>query len=166
MTEDTVARVVERWRNERPDLDPTPMLVVGRIHRLAHMLDIALRPPFAAAGLGQGDFDALAALRRAGHPYSRTPGELRESLMVTQGAVTKQVDRLLDKRLVTREVSTADGRRRRITLTAAGVTLADELIATHLANEQRLLSSLTDDQVSDLARLLAILAENLEARHT
>ena len=58
------------------------------------------------------------------------------------------------------------GRRRRITLTAAGVTLADELIATHLANEQRLLSSLTYDQVSDLARLLAILAENLEARHT
>ena len=44
--------------------------------------------------------------------------------------------------------------------------MADELIATHLANEQRLLSSLTYDQVSDLARLLAILAENLEARHT
>ncbi len=74
----------------------------------------------------------------------------------------------LDKRLVTREVFAADGRRRRrrITLTAARVTLADELIATHLANEQRLLSSLTDDQVSDLARLLAILAENLEAGHT
>jgi len=72
----------------------------------------------------------------------------------------------LDKRLVTREVSAADGRRRRITLTAARVTLADELIAAYLANEQRLLSSLTDDQMSDLARLLAILAENLEAGHT
>lgn len=81
------------------------MLVIGRIQRLAQLLDVALRPPFAHAGLGQGDFDVLAALRRSGPPYSRSPGQLREALMVTSGAVTKQVDRLLAKGLVTRAVS-------------------------------------------------------------
>ena len=139
------------------------MLVVGRIHRLAHMLNVALRPPFAAAGLGPGDFDVLAALRRSGFSFSRTPKELRDALMVTQGAVTKQVDRLLAKGLVSREVSHGDARSRTITLTQAGVSLIDELIAVHLDNERRLLSALSEAQVAELGRLLGILAEDLES---
>lgn len=164
MSADQVAGIVEQWTAQRPDLDPSPMLVVGRIHRLAQTMDRALRPPFAAAGLGQGDFDVLAALRRAGPPYSRSPGELRDSLMVTSGAVTKQVDRLVAKGLVTRAVAD-DARGRTITLTAAGKRQVDELIAVHLANERRLLSSLTDVQVADLAALLAVLSEQLGADH-
>lgn len=164
MSPDTVAGIVERWRAERPDLDPTPMLVVGRIHRVGHLLDTALRPTFAEAGLGPGEFDILAALRRAGHRGSCSPGELHDALMVTQGAVTKQVDRLVDKGLVTREVSAEDARGRRIALTADGLALVDRLIADHLANERRLLSPLTGAQVDDLADLLAILATDLETR--
>jgi DNA-binding MarR family transcriptional regulator len=160
---DTVATIVARWREERPDLDPTPMLVVGRIQRLAHMLDVVLRPPFAEAGLGPGDFDVLAALRRSGSGFSRTPKELRGALMVTQGAVTKQVDRLLAKGLVTRDVSPDDARGRTITLTDAGVTLIDELIAVHLENERQALSVLSSTQIADLGRLLGVLAEDLEA---
>lgn len=165
MSADAVARIVDQWRVQRPDLDATPMLVVGRIHRLARTLDTALRPPFAEAGLGQGDFDVMAALRRAGPPYSQTPGELRDSLMVTSGAVTKQVDRLAAKGLVTREVTPDDARGREVALTDAGLALIDELIATHLANERRLLSSLTDTQQTELAGLLRLLTDDLEAGH-
>lgn len=165
MSSDPVGRIVEQWHVQRPDLDPSPMLVVGRIHRLAQLMDTALRPPFAAAGLGQGDFDVLAALRRAGPPYSHTPGELRDSLMVTSGAVTKQVDRLVARGLVTRDVAAHDARGRTVALTEAGVALIDELIADHLDNERRLLTSLTDTQVHDLAALLARLTESLEADH-
>ena len=161
---DIVATIVSQWRDERPDLDPTPMLVVGRIHRLAHMLNVALRPPFAEAGLGPGDFDVLAALRRSGPAVSRTPKELRDALMVTQGAVTKQVDRLLRKGLVTRDVSPDDARGRTVTLTDAGVILIDELIAVHLENERRLLAALSAAQIAELGRLLGILAEDLESR--
>jgi DNA-binding MarR family transcriptional regulator len=159
---DTVATIVARWRDERPDLDPTPMLVVGRIQRLSHLLNVALRPPFAAAGLGPGDFDVLAALRRSGTTFSRSPRELRDALMVTQGAVTKQVDRLLAKGLVTRDVSPDDARGRTITLTDAGVALIDELIVVHLENERQAVSALTAAQIADLGRLLAILAKDLE----
>ena len=38
----------------------------------------------------------LAALRRAGEPFELTPGELAATTMITSGAVTKRVDRLVE----------------------------------------------------------------------
>jgi len=157
-----VARIVEQWHEQRPDFDASPMLVIGRIHRLAQLTDAALRPTFAAANLAPGDFDVLTALRRAGPPHARTAGQLREALMVTSGAVSKQVDRLAGKALVSRDVGADDARVRRITLTDAGVALVDELIEVHLDNERRLLAGLTPDQTAELAAALAVLAAGLE----
>lgn len=159
---DVVARIVEEWREQRPDLDASPMLVVGRIHRLGQLLDVALRPTFARVGLGQGDFDVLAALRRAGPPYSRTAGELHDALMVTSGAISKQVDRLAAQGLVARDVDIDDARVRHVRLTDAGVALVDELIATHVGVERELLSGLTERQRHQLAAGLAALAEHME----
>jgi DNA-binding MarR family transcriptional regulator len=163
---DAVGRIVEQWREQRPDLDAGPMLVVGRLQRLSQLMDAVLRPTFAEAGLAQGDFDILAALRRAGPPYSRTAGELLATLMVTSGAVTKQVDRLAAKGLVSREIGEDDARVRRITLTASGVSLVDELIVVHLERERQLLASLTPDQLAQLAATLEVLAEDLESGGT
>ena len=78
---------MEQWRRERPDLDPSPMGIIGRLHRLADALHTELRPVFAEAGLSDGDFDVLASLRRSGAPYQLTPGELAGTTMVTSGAV-------------------------------------------------------------------------------
>ena len=72
---------------------------------------------FAQADLGNGDFDVLASLRRAGAPYRLTPTELAGTTMVTSGAVTKRVDRLVAQGLVERSVSETDGRGRVIALT-------------------------------------------------
>jgi DNA-binding MarR family transcriptional regulator len=163
--QDAVARIVEQWREQRPDLDASPMLVIGRIHRLAQLTDAALRPTFAAVGLGSGEFDVLAALRRVGPPYARNAGQLREALLVTSGAVTKQVDRLVGKGLVSREVGTDDARVRRITLTAAGLALVDGLIEMHLDNERRLLAGLAASQTAALGAALAALATGLETDH-
>ncbi|MGC9667488.1 MarR family winged helix-turn-helix transcriptional regulator [Planosporangium sp. 12N6] len=154
---DRVAGIVAQWRRQRPDLDPGPLLVIGRIQHLAEVLDAALRPPFAAAGLGNGEFDVLAALRREGEPYTLTPGQLSERMLVTTGAVTKRVDRLVARGLVSRSVSEADARGRVIGLTAEGVRLTDRLIEEHLANEAALLASLTDGDRRTLERILAVL---------
>jgi len=164
MTEDAVAAIVAGWREERPDEDADPMLVVGRIFRLAQVMDAALRPPFAEAGLGNGEFDILAALRRAGRPYARTPRELQRAMMVTSGAITKQVDRLERKGLVTRGPDPRDGRSRTVALTSAGRRLVDRLLPVHLANERGLLSALSVREQDQLASLLGRLAADLEAR--
>ncbi len=159
---DVVGRIVDQWRAQRPDLDPSPMLVIGRIHRVGQLLDAALRPTFARAGLGRGDFDVLAALRREGPPHQRTPGELGRALMVSSGGITKQVDRLIGKGFVARDTGAHDGRVRYVRLTEAGLALADELIAQHLETERRLLSALTADQRAQLTECLAALAVDLE----
>ena len=162
VSRDHVARVAALWEKERPDLDPSPLLVIGRIGRLAAVTDGMLRPPFAEAGLGNGDFDVLAALRRAGEPYALRPVELAATVLVTTGAITKRLDRLERQGLVTREDAAEDGRGKWTRLTPAGVTLTDRLIAVHLANEARLLAGLTDSDRAGLARLLGLLAASLE----
>jgi DNA-binding MarR family transcriptional regulator len=160
---DWVGAIVGRWRTIRPDLDPAPMLVIARIARLAALTDDLLRPPFAAAGLANGDFDLLAALRRQDPPHEASPGELAQAMLVTTGATTKRIDRLERQGHVTRRPSDSDGRGRVVALTAAGLRVVDELLAAHLANEASILSRLSPTQQDDLARLLGALATALEA---
>ncbi|NYH41938.1 DNA-binding MarR family transcriptional regulator [Micromonospora jinlongensis] len=163
MDDDRITQIVGQWRRERPDLDPSPLLIIGRIQQLAVVLDAALRPPFAAADLGNGEFDVLAALRREGDPYALTAGQLSQRMLVTTGAVTKRVDRLIARGLVSRSVFESDARGRVVALTPAGMTLIDQLIEEHLANEARILRGLTDSDRAALERLLATLTRALGA---
>lgn len=160
---DHVGQILEQWRVERPDLDTSPMGIIGRLHRLAARLDDELRVVFAEAGLVSGDFDVLASLRRSGAPYELTPGELVATTMVTSGAVTKRVDRLVAAGLVERTVCADDARSRRIRLTDEGFRLVDELVDKHVANEHRLLAGLSDSDKSRLAHLLEVWGRTLDA---
>ncbi|HEY5874910.1 MAG TPA: MarR family transcriptional regulator [Ilumatobacteraceae bacterium] len=161
-TQDFVGAIVERWRRIRPDVDPTPMLVIARIARLAALTDALLRPPFAIAGLTNGDFDLLAALRRQDPPHEANPGDLAMAMLVTTGATTKRIDRLERQGYVTRRPSDLDGRGRIIALTPAGLGLVDELLAVHLANEAVILAGLTPTQRDELALLLGAFAASVE----
>jgi len=151
---DHVDEIVQRWAAERPDVDASPMQVIGRLSRIAAHLDAELLEVFRQFGLGEGEFDLLATLRRGGEPFARTPGELARHTMVTTGAVTKRVDRLVASGLVSRSASDDDGRGRVISLTAEGRRVIDEAVVAHLANEERLLSGLDADQRRALQALL------------
>jgi len=161
-TPDAVDAIAEQWARERPDLDIGPMLVIGRLHRAADLLDQRLRDVFAQAGLGNGDFDVLASLRRAGEPFTLSPTELGATMMVTSGAVTKRVDRLEHLGLVERRVADGDARGRLVTLTPAGRRLQESLHPEHLANEDHLLAPLDQDERHQLAALLKKLLQSLE----
>lgn len=139
---DHVDRILEEWRRERPDLDVSPIGVIGRLHRLAAALTEQLVEVYREHGLGEGEFDVLAALRRAGEPFKRAPGDLADHTMVTTGAMTKRVDRLEAAGLVSRRPSQADGRGRVIALTAKGRATIDAAFEAHIANEHRLLGML------------------------
>ena len=159
---DIVDLIVAQWKAERPDIDASPMQVIGRISRLAADLDPLLGPVFTSRGLGDGEFDVLATLRRSGEPFELSPGDLGASMMVTSGAVTKRVDRLERSGLVTRRVSDVDARARVIRLTAEGRRIVDEAVVDHVANEERRLSGLSAAERETLAGLLRKLGESIE----
>jgi DNA-binding MarR family transcriptional regulator len=139
---DAVDLIAAQWRRERPDLDPFPMEVIGRISRLAALVQPELGRVFARFGVNGGDFDVLATLRRAGRPHRLTPGDLARSTMVTSGGMTKRLDRLEARGLVRREPDPDDRRGALISLTDEGRALVDRVVEEHLANEERLLAGL------------------------
>jgi DNA-binding MarR family transcriptional regulator len=160
---DHVGRIMAQWRAERPDLDPSPQGVIGRLHRLAARLTEELVAVYAEFGLGEGEFDVLATLRRTGAPYELTPTELGTQTMVSSGAVTKRVDRCAQQGWVSRRVSDRDGRGRVIALTDAGRELIDRAFEAHMANEHRLVGMLSELERSRLAHLLEAWGRALDA---
>lgn len=151
---DHVARIQAAWARERPDVDVRPQGVIGRLHRLGALLTEQLCLVYRRYGLSEGEFDVLAALRRAGEPYERAPGELASHTMVTTGAMTKRVDRLERGGLVTRRRSAGDGRGRVVALTPAGRELIDRAFTEHMLGERRLLDALTPEEAAQLETLL------------
>jgi DNA-binding MarR family transcriptional regulator len=152
--QDAVDRILAQWARERPDLDCSPMGIIGRISQLQREVNLAQRATFARHGLDVPSFDVLAALRRAGPPYQLTPTALMRTALVTSGAITQRLDRLEEKGLITRTRSEADGRAVVVTLTAAGRTALDTALPDHLDTERKLLEGLTDDDLDQLAALL------------
>jgi len=152
--EDAVDLILEQWARERPDLDCSPMGIIGRISQLQREVHLAQRATFARHGLDVPSFDVLAALRRAGPPYQLTPTVLMRTALVTSGAITQRLDRLEEKGLITRERSEDDGRAVVVTLTDAGWKALEETLPDHLETEQRLLVGLSADDRMQLADLL------------
>ena len=73
---DHVDRVVEQWAAERPELDASPIRIVGRVSRLSRGIDRQLKTVFDRHGIEAWEYDVLAALRRSGPPYELTAGTL------------------------------------------------------------------------------------------
>lgn len=151
---DAVDLILAQWARERPDLDCSPMGVIGRITQLQREVFLAQRTTFARHGLDAPSFDVLAALRRAGAPYQLTPTALMHTALVTSGAITQRLDRLEEKGLITRGRSEADGRAVVVTLTDAGRTALDTALPDHLETERGLLAGLDRQEQEQLAGLL------------
>lgn len=155
--QDEVDELVAAWRRERPDLDIDPLAVLSRVSRLAKYLDQARRDAFTDVGLEPWEFDVLAALRRAGHPYALSPGQLGLQTLVTSGTMTNRVDRLEDRGLVHRLRDLDDRRGIRVVLTDTGRQLVDRALDDLLRRERAILAGLDDAQRSELANLLRTL---------
>jgi DNA-binding MarR family transcriptional regulator len=161
---DQVDMILAQWARERPDLDPSPMGVIGRISRAERYIDQALLQIFSKYKLGRGEFDVLATLRRAGPPFRLTPTALYSALMLSSGAMTNRIDRLERAGLVERLPDPTDRRGTLVGLTSSGQKVIDHAIGAHLANETRLLSGLTGEERAVLAALLRKLLLSLGDR--
>jgi len=159
---DAVDAILEQWQRERPDLDVSATGILGRISRIAALVDQAMDGVFQPHGLTGGDFVVLAALRRSGKPYQLTPTALSRSMMVSSGGTTKRLDRLDARGLIRRDPDPDDRRGTLVTLTHAGLATIDTVASDHVQNEKRLVATLSPNQHKTLTRLLRELLLALE----
>ncbi|WP_424536355.1 MarR family winged helix-turn-helix transcriptional regulator [Sphaerisporangium viridialbum] len=151
---DEVDQLVMSWRQERPDLDVSPLQVLSRVSRLARHLDRARRASFAEHGLEPWEFDVLTTLRRSGEPYELSPGALLRATLVTSGTMTNRIDRLAAARLVRRRPDPEDRRGVLVSLTDLGRERVDQAFADLLRRERDLLAGIDPGDQRTLASLL------------
>lgn len=160
---DSIAEFIAGWRAERPDLDPSPLGIMGRTQRVtAHLMrhsDTWLAP----LGLTWETFSVIASLRRAGEPFQMNPTDLQRMSLLTSGAMTNRIDRVEASGLVERLPDPVDGRGVIVKLTAKGRALADQAIAAHFEGLADVLGVLPATERRELGRLLGKLLVALEA---
>jgi DNA-binding MarR family transcriptional regulator len=154
--------VLAGWKQQRPDLDMSPIAVMNRLSRLQSYLQPEIAAVFERFGLTTPSFAVIAALRRAGPPYQRSQRALMDALQLTSGTVSVRIDRLEREGIVQRTPDPSDQRGVLVRLTEKGLRLFDQVAPLHLANEDRLLSALSQDQREQLAALLRTLLLSFE----
>ncbi|MEV4614573.1 MarR family transcriptional regulator [Kitasatospora sp. NPDC049258] len=156
---DPVDAIAAQWRRERPDLAPQTeaMAAFGRIYRIAKAMGERAEQAYAPYGIGRGEFDVLATLRRAGDPYTLSPRELTATLMLTTGGMTGRLDKLERADLIARSPDPHDRRGLRVTLTTAGLDVVDRAAAAGMTVQQGVMAALGTEDAAELNRLLRAL---------
>lgn len=153
------------WLAERTDIDLTQFLLSIVVQRSGRILEASFdrmcRVNFDISGQ---DMRVLFALRRNGVSNGLRSSHLFRALLVTSGAITKQVDRLQTKGLVARLPDRGERSSFKVFLTVAGVKVADK--ATEMQASDSLLTSalasFTPEEQSAGASFLHRLLESLE----
>ena len=138
----------KQWEVQWPDLYLTTLyfkitvLSLGKINE-----DEFDRSCRSKHGLRANDVRVLFTLLRAGKPYMLRPTDIFQYLLITAGAVTKQVDRLSSRGLVKRKQDPGHAGRTLVQLTKKGVTIADEIAITVSS------SGMVHDAIASLSRV-------------
>ena len=105
----------------------------------------------AGSGVTVAEWVMLRAMFESG---KTSPGRLAASSGMTRGAVSKLVDRLLRKKLVTRTEADGDRRFQDVELTAAGRALVPKLAALADHNDEEFFSALPAHERKTLVAIL------------
>lgn len=152
--QDAVDKIIQQWKTEGIETDLTPMETIGRIARLHTLMDKRLEATFALFGLNRGEFDVLATLRRSGAPFTLSPTELFDTLMVTSGTMTNRLTNLEKRGLILRIKNDSDKRSTLVTLSEDGLKLVNECLKAHIETESQITSCLDKKTLDTLNNIL------------
>lgn len=132
--------------------------------RTIGLLDRAMQPHFAAFGISGSQWALLRSLHRAeaGGERGLRVTDLSERLLIRPPSVSGVLDRLERAGLVSRDAEVEDLRAKRVSLTARGRRLVEQVLSVHGAHIDRVLSGLNVDDCVELNRLVDRLSEHLE----
>ncbi len=130
--------ITVQWQRERDDLDLQNFLLAIYFMRLGTLVDRAYdRHCQKEYGINGGDMRLMLALRRSGPPYVMRPTDLFRALLVTSGAITKKVDRLVEAGYVERLPDPSHSGGFLVHLTKKGLPAVEKAVL-HLANHSAL----------------------------
>jgi len=129
--------------------------VADRLHQLETDATRLVEVYARRRGLRFAEAHALLTIRRTelqGTPA--TPGDLSHTLLLTPGAVTGLIDRLVRSGLVRREPDAVDRRRVRLRASAEGRAVAGELLAMTAARTDGVVTAFSEAELSTVERFL------------
>ncbi|WP_414755875.1 MarR family winged helix-turn-helix transcriptional regulator [Anabaena sp. CCY 9910] len=167
MNKDRIDIILEEWQQELPQLDTSAVSIIGRVLRIARLLEKHRESILVEYGLNVWSFDVLATLRRQGQPFQLKPTELYSLLMLSSGAMTNRIDRLEQDGIVTRVRDAEDRRSVMVQLTPKGIKLADTVMPILFKKEKQMLSQFTADElqlsIPMLRKLLMLLEQDAKS---
>jgi DNA-binding MarR family transcriptional regulator len=141
-----------QWQSERGDLDLQNFLLAIYFMRLGSLVDRAYdRHCQKEFGVSGGDMRLLLALRRSGPPYVKRPTDLFRALLVTSGAITKKVDRLVEAGYAERLPDPTHNGGFLVHLTRKGLQVVEQAIE-HLANHSALAPAMAQFSAEERAQ--------------
>lgn len=151
----------ENWATNLGHIDEF-VVYLNRIRDLSYdEIDTVVR----AKGLSSSEFDILATLRSYPPPHVLTPTQLRRSMLITSGGLTKLLHELERRGHVTRSVQEHDKRSKLVHLTDSGRALVEGAMEEVLKfTEQWITGVLSASEIKTLTRLMGKLNHSLEER--
>lgn len=158
---DAIDMLVAEWRQQRPDLDASPVAILGRLHRISARLQRRVDAWLTPLDLSWESFSVILTLRRSGPPFALRPTDLYRESLLTSGAITNRIARVEKQGLVRRRRDPRDGRAFVVQLTPRGRQLADRATTIHFRALAETFGALSDRDSTQLnaalTRLLAVL---------
>ncbi len=155
---DRIDEVLADWAEERPDLDSGAMEIALRIQTLAKTLAGRVAEELSTLDVEWWEYDVLSILRRQGKPYRMAAMEITKNTMLSPGAMTNRIDRLLERGFVERIEDASDRRRVLVQLSRKGLSLIDRATESRFASAESASRGLSEAQRKTLGQLLRKMA--------
>ncbi|WP_278634140.1 MarR family winged helix-turn-helix transcriptional regulator [Sutterella wadsworthensis] len=141
------------WDASYPGMHFKCVPSVTRLVRMGEYIARAVDETLAEFDLNRGEAEVLFALVRNPH-IDITPKIIQTRILVSSGGLTRRLDRLEEKGLISRLPDPNDRRGTVLKATKAGIVLALRAHKAHTEKEARLVSTLSENEKKTLENLL------------
>ncbi|WP_406246649.1 MarR family winged helix-turn-helix transcriptional regulator [Microbacterium sp. M] len=129
------------------------------LFRAQHELFSEMAADFEGSDLAQGEYDVLLTVTRSPDMTARLR-DVTQNMLISQPSVSRLIDRMVARELVTKLPDPEDGRGALIRATDAGARAFRRIAMVHGRSIAERMSSLDDDEL----RALLALTERLRSR--
>lgn len=129
------------------------------LFRAQHELFTAMSSDFNDAPITQAEYDVLLTVVRAPQMTVRLR-DVTTNMLISQPSVSRLVDRMVDRGLVTKSADPDDGRGSVLTATDAGARAFRQVATTHGRSIAEMMAALDDDELRNLLELTSKLRDS------